>query len=142
MVEFYEIYEEANKTDKPRLLKSKFSVRTTKFHGSFAYFEFSVYFTALIFLDFLNIILFSIFISQLFNSGMDALLSQQGEWRVSSSLLREILGTELLQKILPLYKDFFSKYSKIQFSKKHMGEYLRFPPEDVERLLKNFFGKA
>jgi Exo70 exocyst complex subunit len=73
---------------------------------------------------------------------MDALLSQQGEWRVSSSLLREILGTELLQKILPLYKDFFNKYSKVQFSKKHMGEYLRFPPEDVERLLKNFFGKT
>jgi Exo70 exocyst complex subunit len=73
---------------------------------------------------------------------MDALLSQQGEWRVSSSLLREILGTELLQKILPLYKDFFAKYSKVQFSKKHMSEYLRFPPEDVERLLKNFFGKT
>ena len=30
MVEFYEIYEEANKTEKPRLLKSKFSVRKSK----------------------------------------------------------------------------------------------------------------
>lgn len=29
-MEFYEIYEEANKTEKPRLLKSKFSVRKLK----------------------------------------------------------------------------------------------------------------
>jgi Exo70 exocyst complex subunit len=79
---------------------------------------------------------------QLFNSGMDALLSQQGEWRVSSSLLREILGTKLLEEIYPYYEDFYNKYSKIQFSKKHMSEYLRFPPEDVERLLQNFFGKS
>jgi hypothetical protein len=137
-VEFYEVYQEANKTDRHRFLKSKFSVilhnftllrlkgvRSTTFLHSY-----------------LKIcpLMFTFF--QLFNSGMDALLSQQGEWRVSSSLLREILGTKLLEEIYPYYEDFYNKYSKIQFSKKHMSEYLRFPPEDVERLLQNFFGKS
>lgn len=79
---------------------------------------------------------------QLFNSGMDALLSQQGEWRVSSALLRDILGAQLLRKIFPLFKDFYGKYSKVSFSKKHMNEYLRFPPDDVDRALTNFFGKS
>lgn len=73
---------------------------------------------------------------------MDALLSLQGEWRVSSALLREILGAQLLQKIIPYFKEFYGKYSTISFSKKHMNEYLRFPPDDVERALINFFGKS
>ena len=78
----------------------------------------------------------------LFNSAMDALLTQQGEWRVSSAGLREHLGNLLVAKICRFYTPFFDTYSATSFSKKHMEDYLRFPPKDVERALRYFFGKS
>ena len=73
---------------------------------------------------------------------MDALLAQQGEWRVSTSGLREKISIQLLETILPVYTEFFNNYSGIKFSKKHMNEYLRYPPAQVERNLRSFFGKS
>ena len=73
---------------------------------------------------------------------MDALLAQQGEWRVSATGLREQLRQQIIAKILPVYTDFFNAYSTVKFSKKHMSEYLRYPPGFVEKNLKIFFGKA
>eukprot|EP01035_Chromulina_nebulosa_P026238 gene26238-34327_t len=77
----------------------------------------------------------------LFNTGMEALLAQQGEWRVSSSL-REHMSAQLLEAILPVYTEFFNTYASVKFSKKHMNEYLRFQPAQVERNLKTFFGRS
>jgi hypothetical protein len=77
----------------------------------------------------------------IFNTGMDALLAQQGEWRVSSSVLRESLSNQLVQRILSTYTPFFSSYSSVKFSKKHMEEYLKYTPVQVENHLKGFFGK-
>jgi hypothetical protein len=78
----------------------------------------------------------------LFNSAMDAFLAQQGEWRVSSAALREQLGAALVAKVCPRYTQFFTTYSAVGFSKKHTEEYLRFPPADVDRALRYFFGKS
>jgi hypothetical protein len=121
---------------------------------------------------------------QLFNTGMEALLARQGEWRVSSSGtsihtyfhiltcilysimcmfmyasacilcqymndcstlnlgLREHMSAQLLEAILPVYTEFFNTYASVKFSKKHMNEYLRFQPAQVERNLKTFFGRS
>lgn len=73
---------------------------------------------------------------------MDALLAQQGEWRVSSSGLREHMSAQLTEAILPVYTEFYNTYAAVKFSKKHMNEYLRFPPAQVERNLKTFFGRS
>jgi Exo70 exocyst complex subunit len=78
----------------------------------------------------------------LFTSGMDALLAQQGELRVSVAGLRDALGDQLLDTIYPFYNKLYENYSTVAFSKKHMNEYLRFSPRDVERSLKYFFGKG
>ena len=77
----------------------------------------------------------------MFNSGMDAFLAQQGEWRVSSASLREHLGELLVDSIYPIYLEFFSTYSIIPFSKKHMSGYLKYQPKIIEDKLKHFFGK-
>jgi len=77
----------------------------------------------------------------MFNSGMDAFLAQQGEWRVSSSGLREHLGQLLVDSIYPTYLEFFSTYSTIPFSKKHMSGYLKYQPKTIEEKLISFFGK-
>ena len=77
----------------------------------------------------------------MFNSGMDAFLAQQGEWRVSSATLREHLGELLVESIYPTYLEFFTTYSIIPFSKKHMAGYLKYQPKTIEDKLKHFFGK-
>ena len=79
---------------------------------------------------------------QTFNTGMDALLAQQGEWRVASAGLRERLSQQLVSSVLPVYTQFYSTYSVVKFSKKHMEEYLKYPPNVVERHLAGFFGRA
>ena len=73
---------------------------------------------------------------------MEALLAQQGEWRVSSSTLRETLTTALLSRVVSTYNTFFSSYSNVKFSKKHMSEYLKFTPDQLQNHLKGFFGRT
>jgi hypothetical protein len=75
-----------------------------------------------------------------FNSGMDALLAQQGEWRVTSVDLREHIGANLADKVCPVWTTFFNRNSSTAFSKKHQKEYLRNPPHDVTMILSHFFG--
>lgn len=73
---------------------------------------------------------------------MDALLAQQGEWRVASAGLRDRLSAMMVSKIVPVYTQFFNTYSVVKFSKKHMEEYLKYTPPVVERHLTGFFGRA
>jgi len=78
----------------------------------------------------------------LFNTGMEALRAQQGEWRVSSTGLREHMSAQLQDTVLPVYTEFYNTYAAVKFSKKHMDRYLRFPPAEVEWNLKTFFGRS
>lgn len=75
-----------------------------------------------------------------FNAGMEALLAQQGEWRISSVDLRQHVTTLLVDKICPAWSSFFNSYSANKFSKKHMAQYLKFTPNDVSTILEHFFG--
>lgn len=78
----------------------------------------------------------------MFNTGMDAFLAQQGEWRVSSSISRDALAQQLTHRILSTYSTFFATYSAIKFSKKHMNEYLKYTPAQLELHLRSFFGRS
>lgn len=80
--------------------------------------------------------------SQVFNTGMDALLAQQGEWRISAPILRETLTAQLVARVVPPYSEFYAAFSPVKFSKKHMEQYLRYSPESVERHLQSFFGRV
>jgi len=75
-----------------------------------------------------------------FNSGLEALLAQQGAWRVSGVALRDGLGKQLAETIVPVYAAFYDKYSKTNFSKRHMDQYIRFTAEDAKLILGRFFG--
>jgi hypothetical protein len=75
-----------------------------------------------------------------FNSGLEALLAQQGAWRVSSAKLRDDLGRQLADTVIPVYRDFYGTYSKVQFTKKHLDQYIRFTAEDAKVVLERFFG--
>ena len=77
-----------------------------------------------------------------FNNGLEALLAQQGAWRISSAELRDEMGKQLALTVVPVYKEFYSKYSKVNFSKRHMDQYVRFTEPDVQLILGRFFGGA
>ena len=52
------------------------------------------------------------------------------------------MGKQLALTVVPVYKEFYSKYSKVNFSKRHMDQYVRFTEPDVQLILGRFFGGA
>jgi hypothetical protein len=52
------------------------------------------------------------------------------------------MAGQLVQTIVPVYRDFYATFSEVNFSKKHMEDYLRYTPTDVDRILHNFFGRG
>ena len=76
----------------------------------------------------------------MFNSGLNALLENQGAWRVSSPPLREKLGRMLSEAVTPQYEAFHNEYHKSNFSKRHLDQYIKFSPDEVRMLLLRFWG--
>jgi hypothetical protein len=76
---------------------------------------------------------------QSFNASMDTLQVLQSEWRISSAELRQRVRDQLTNLVATAYAQFFQTYSTVQFSKKHMSEYLRYPPATVNTILSSLF---
>lgn len=53
--------------------------------------------------------------------------------------LRTMLQRDVMNVFYPRYTRFFEKYSRIQFSKKNMDQYLKYPPARVEQMLSELF---
>ena len=53
--------------------------------------------------------------------------------------LRTMLQRDVMNVFYPRYTRFFEKYSRIQFSKKNMDQYLKYPPARVETMLSELF---
>jgi hypothetical protein len=70
---------------------------------------------------------------------MDTLQILQSNWRISSTDLRENVRKQLVSLVVPVYAEFFATYSSVHFSKKHMDEYLKYPPKNVENILMSLF---
>jgi hypothetical protein len=75
----------------------------------------------------------------IFNCGLEALLTQQGAWKVSAPSLRDEMGMRIKDAIYPIYNTFYQEYSGTNFSKRHMDQYVKHTPEDVKTLLLRFF---
>merc|ERR1712071_721369 len=56
--------------------------------------------------------------------------------------LRMMLQIDVKDTFLPRYRTFFERNSKLQFSKKKMDEYLKYPPKRVEFMIDELFGLA
>ena len=69
---------------------------------------------------------------------MDALQQMSSTWRIPAIELREQLRS-LLLSIMPTYQKFYISYSSVVFSKKHMSQYLRYPPDVVDQIFRNIF---
>jgi len=53
--------------------------------------------------------------------------------------LRTMLQRDVMNVFYPRYTRFFEKYSRVQFSKKNMDQYLKYPPARVETMLSELF---
>lgn len=122
MAEFQSKYSKVEGSAKKRLLKAKFAVGMSN-QSQFMH------------------LIHCWYRLQVFNSGFDALESLKGEWRLSVASMREGFGAQLVDALFPIYAEFYRTYSTVKFSKKHMSEYVRYQPQEVERKLRFFFGK-
>lgn len=50
-----------------------------------------------------------------------------------------MLQGDIRRVFLSRYKAFFDKYSRIQFSKKNMDNYLKYPPQKLDLLIGQLF---
>ena len=53
--------------------------------------------------------------------------------------LRETLQGDIRRVFLSRYRVFFNKYSGVQFSKKNMNDYLKYPPQKLDSLIGQLF---
>ena len=74
-----------------------------------------------------------------FNTGVDEIYLNQKRFSVPDPTLRAKLRADAKETVLPPYTDFYTKFSTVQFSKKHMDQYLRFPPKTVASMIDELY---
>jgi len=74
-----------------------------------------------------------------FNDTFERMYESHRHLTIFDSKLREIIISDVKNTFLPRYEQFFSIYSKYQFSKKNMDDYLKYRPDKVGDMLSNMF---
>lgn len=74
-----------------------------------------------------------------FNTSLEEIYQHQKVFSVPDSSVRQRLRNQAKETVVGPYTNFFNKVSDIQFSKKHMEQYLRFPPKTVSTMLDDLF---
>ncbi|CAK9211740.1 unnamed protein product [Sphagnum troendelagicum] len=78
-----------------------------------------------------------------FNLLFDELYQRQTQWTIPDNELREAVRLAVAEVLLPAYRSFIKRYSAILESSKSNSKYVRYSPEDLDRMLSEFFeGKA
>jgi exocyst complex protein 7 len=70
-----------------------------------------------------------------FNNLMEEFTKRHKLFKVYDPNIHHLLVQEANRAILPRYTNFYTKYSKLQFSKKNMTKYLKYTPKQVEEIL-------
>ncbi|KAK2973113.1 hypothetical protein RJ640_027085 [Escallonia rubra] len=74
-----------------------------------------------------------------FNIQFEELHQRQSQWAVPDSELRESLRLAVAEVLLPAYRSFVKRFGPLIESGKNPQKYIRFSPEDLERMLAEFF---
>ncbi|XP_019186366.1 PREDICTED: exocyst complex component EXO70A1-like [Ipomoea nil] len=74
-----------------------------------------------------------------FNVLFEELHQRQSQWTVPDSELRESLRLAVAEVLLPAYRSFIKRYGPMIENGKNPSKYIRFTPEDLERMLSEFF---
>ncbi|KAG5177523.1 Cullin repeat-like-containing domain protein [Tribonema minus] len=74
-----------------------------------------------------------------FNEAWDQLHTSQRGLNVSDPDIRTLLMEEARDRVLGPYRKLYDTYKDVPFSKKHQSEYLKYPPEAVDRGIEGLF---
>ncbi|GFZ02529.1 exocyst subunit exo70 family protein A2 [Actinidia rufa] len=74
-----------------------------------------------------------------FNIQFEELHQRQSQWTVPDSELRESLRLAVAEVLLPAYRSFIRRFGPMIENGKNPQKYIRFSPEDLERMLAEFF---
>ncbi|KAI3863195.1 hypothetical protein MKW92_029124 [Papaver armeniacum] len=74
-----------------------------------------------------------------FNLQFEELHLRQSQWTVPDSELRESLRLAVAEVLLPAYRSFIKRFGPLIESGKNPQKYIRYTPEDLDRMLGEFF---
>ncbi|XP_043697541.1 exocyst complex component EXO70A1-like [Telopea speciosissima] len=74
-----------------------------------------------------------------FNVMFEELHQKQCQWTVPDSELRESLRLAVAEVLLPAYRSFVKRFGPLIENGKNPMKYIRYTPEDVDRMLSEFF---
>ncbi|CAO2836356.1 unnamed protein product [Amaranthus hypochondriacus] len=74
-----------------------------------------------------------------FNMQFEELHQRQSQWTVPDTELRESLRLAVAEVLLPAYRSFVKRFGALVEAGKNSSKYIRFTPEDLERMLGEFF---
>ncbi|GMP87891.1 hypothetical protein CsSME_00040075 [Camellia sinensis var. sinensis] len=74
-----------------------------------------------------------------FNIQFEELHQRQSQWTVPDSELRESLRLAVAEVLLPAYRSFIRRFGPLIENGKNPQKYIKFTPEDLERMLAEFF---
>ncbi|KAG0492077.1 hypothetical protein HPP92_005475 [Vanilla planifolia] len=74
-----------------------------------------------------------------FNLQFEDLHQRQSQWTVPDLELRESLRLAVAEVLLPAYRSFVKRFGPLIESGKNPQKYIRYTPEDLERMLGEFF---
>ncbi|KAH6756668.1 exocyst subunit exo70 family protein A2 [Perilla frutescens var. hirtella] len=74
-----------------------------------------------------------------FNTLFEEIHQRQSQWTVPDSELRESLRLAVAEVLLPAYRSFIRRFGPMIEGGKNPQKYIRYTPEDLERMLAEFF---
>ncbi|XP_017700044.2 exocyst complex component EXO70A1-like isoform X1 [Phoenix dactylifera] len=74
-----------------------------------------------------------------FNMQFEELHQRQSQWTVPDPELRESLRLAVAEVLLPAYRSFIKRFAPLIESGKNPQKYIRYTPEDLDRMLGEFF---
>ncbi|KAL6005446.1 hypothetical protein ACLOJK_006013 [Asimina triloba] len=74
-----------------------------------------------------------------FNLQFEELHQRQSQWTVPDPELRESLRLAVAEVLLPAYRSFIRRFAPMIESGKNPQKYIRYVPEDLDRMLGEFF---
>ncbi|OAE20412.1 hypothetical protein AXG93_4905s1120 [Marchantia polymorpha subsp. ruderalis] len=74
-----------------------------------------------------------------FNTIFEELHIRQSQWTIADPELRDAVRLQVAEVLLPAYRSFLKRYSSILENGKNPQKYIKYSPEDLERLLGEFF---
>lgn len=74
-----------------------------------------------------------------FNFAFEEIYRNQTPWKVPDLQLREELRLSISDKVIPAYRSFMGRFGSHLESSRHVGKYIKYTPEDLEKLLLDLF---